>query len=164
MKGSTIYLYTDGSVNKEKTLGGWAFGICKEENGELIHTDYGVVEGTHNTAEVGAIVNGLNYIYANLRDVNKVIIYSDSQYAVDPIYFDSLRIWESNGWRTQSNSPVKNLSTWQGMAKILQVMKHRKISVDARWVRGHNGNVNNERMDKLAKRAVSEKRLNELYA
>lgn len=164
MKGNTIYLYTDGSVNKERTLGGWAFGICKEEGGELIHQDYGVVEGTHNTAEVGAIVNGLNYIYSNVPNISKVIIYSDSQYATDPIYFDSLRMWKDNNWRTQGNSPVKNLSTWKSMLNILNVMKHRGIQVDARWVRGHNGNVNNERMDLLAKKAVKEERKNELYA
>ena len=171
----TIYLYTDGSTDRDRTFGGWAFSLCKEEHGELIHSDYGIVEtvtndkgvniveGTHNSAEVCSIVYGLYYIYANLRDVKNIIIYSDSQYATDPIYFDSIRMWKDSGWRTQAGKPLKNVAVWQDMDKILNLMNHRKIKVYARWVKGHKGNKNNELMDKLAKRAVKERRINKLY-
>jgi ribonuclease HI len=57
--------------------------------------------------------------------------------------------WIRRGWRTADNKPVKNDDLWRKLADA--AAKHQ---VEWRWVRGHAGDVGNERADQLANRGV----------
>ena len=57
--------------------------------------------------------------------------------------------WKRRGWMTADKKPVKNADLWQQLDE--QVNRH---TVSWRWVRGHNGDVNNERADVLANLGV----------
>jgi ribonuclease HI len=59
--------------------------------------------------------------------------------------------WVRRGWRTASNSPVKNADLWQ-----LLVNAQQPHQVDWRWVKGHSGHAGNERADQLANRGIDE--------
>ena len=58
--------------------------------------------------------------------------------------------WERKGFRNSKNEPVANLALWK---LLFAAADARRVSV--RWVRGHNGEVYNERADALANRALA---------
>ena len=56
-----------------------------------------------------------------------------------------------NGWRSAVKKPIKNMDLWQRLDAA--VVGH---DVNWRWVKGHAGHAENERVDNLA-RAAAEK-------
>jgi ribonuclease HI len=57
--------------------------------------------------------------------------------------------WKRNGWRTADKKPVKNAELWHAL--IAAAERHVVKWV---WVKGHAGNADNERVDKLASDAA----------
>jgi len=57
--------------------------------------------------------------------------------------------WKKNGWKTSDKKPVKNMDLWQELDRLTQ-----RFDIDWRWVRGHSGHPQNERVDQLAKRNI----------
>ena len=77
---------------------------------------------------------------------------SDSQYVLKGIS-EWRAGWERRGFRNSKNEPVANLELWK---RLFAVVDARQVTV--RWVRGHQGNVNNERADRLAVAALQKAR------
>ena len=80
-----------------------------------------------------------------LKEPCEVEIISDSKYVVQGIN-EWLNNWIKNNWRTAAKKPVKNLELWQDYVKISKIHK-----VNAIWVKGHAGHIENERCDFLAR-------------
>jgi ribonuclease HI len=78
----------------------------------------------------------------------EVELFCDSQYVVKGIQ-SWLAGWKRKGWRKADGQPVLNAELWQALDALLQT--HR---VTARWVRGHAGHPENERVDHLASEAA----------
>ena len=57
---------------------------------------------------------------------------------------------EGRGWRTADKKPVKNEDLWRRLDELSQ-----QHDIEWIWVRGHDGNVGNERADELANRGVA---------
>jgi len=57
--------------------------------------------------------------------------------------------WKRNGWKTAAKKPVANAELWQRLD--LAAKPH---SIDWRWVKGHAGDPDNERVDRLASDAA----------
>ena len=74
-------------------------------------------------------------------------LHIDSQYVRDGItkYINN---WKRNGWRTASRDPVKNQDLWQ---RLDAARGHH--TVHWHWVKGHSGDVYNERADELVRQA-----------
>lgn len=100
---------------------------------------------TNQQAEMMAAIAGLKALKGIGHEVN---IFSDSAYVVN--CFRNLWIvnWRANGWKTYSGSNVANRELWETLESL--VANH---DVTFRHVKGHNGNVMNERADKLARTA-----------
>ena len=79
-----------------------------------------------------------------------VELVSDSQYVLKGLS-EWRAGWERRGFRNSKNEPVANLDLWK---RLFQVADQRKVKV--RWVRGHNGDLLNERADALANEALRE--------
>jgi ribonuclease HI len=129
-----VYLFSDGSALGNPGPGG--FGTIlrygnkeKEIVGSEPYT-------TNNRMELRGVIEGLRA----LKKPCHVIIVSDSSYVVNAI-----NQWLEN-WVKKEFKKVKNVDLWQ---EYLEVSKPHKI--EARWVRGHDGHVENERCDLLAK-------------
>lgn len=163
MTCKSIFIHTDGSSNQQKSIGGWAFCLSKEKDGQPFYQDSGQLSGTHNTAELAAVTNALHYVYGNHTDCTEITIFTDSKYVSDPFYFDSIRIWEERGWVTNGGKDVANVELWKEISILLRQLKLRKIKLEVRWVKGHAGNLNNERMDKQAVHARKNGKINPLY-
>lgn len=129
-----ITLFSDGSALGNPGFGGWAtilrFGDKERElcGGEL-HT-------TNNRMELLAAIEGLKA----LREPCEVDLISDSSYVVKGIN-EWLRDWIKRDFKK-----VKNPDLW---SRYIEVSKPHKVN--AIWVRGHNGHIENERCDILAK-------------
>jgi ribonuclease HI len=56
--------------------------------------------------------------------------------------------WVRKNWRGAAGDPVKNMDLWQ---RLLAAEKPHEV--EWIWVRGHNGDVMNDRADRLATEA-----------
>lgn len=129
-----IALFCDGSALGNPGPGGYAailrFGDREREIcGGEVHT-------TNNRMELLAVIEGLRA----LKEPCDVDVISDSSYVVKGI-----NEW-LEGWIKRDFKKVKNPDLWE---EYLEVSKSHKIN--AIWVRGHDGHVENERCDLLAK-------------
>jgi ribonuclease HI len=75
----------------------------------------------------------------------RVCLTTDSRYVMQGIEQWVPR-WQANGWKTAGRKPVKNQDLWQRL--VAAVEPH---TVRWKWVRGHSGHVENERVDQAAR-------------
>ncbi|MDW8258175.1 MAG: ribonuclease HI, partial [Gammaproteobacteria bacterium] len=99
---------------------------------------------TNNRMELTAVIRALE---ALKRPVH-ARIYTDSEYVRRGIT-EWLSQWRERGWKTADRKPVRNMDLWQRLDAL--AAKHR---LEWRWVPGHSGHAENERVDKLARAAL----------
>ena len=117
-----------------------------------------IVDGNENKLSGGErnSTNNRMEIEAAMRAVEaaprgrRLTVISDSQYVRDGIT-SWIKGWKRNGWRTAAGTPVKNVELW----KELDAAVAAHGAVTWKWVRGHSGNVMNERVDAVARAAAS---------
>jgi ribonuclease HI len=108
---------------------------------------YGGESGTtNNRMEMTAVIQALSA----LKRPCKITLHLDSQYVLKGIT-EWLPGWKAKGWRTAAKQPVKNVDLWQTLDALVQNSGH---VIDWRWVKGHAGDVGNERADGLANLGV----------
>ena len=134
-----IRLYSDGSSLGNPGPGGWGTILKYKDNIKELSGANKLT--TNNQMELKGAIEGLKA----LKEPCDVEIISDSKYVVQGIN-EWLTNWIKNNWKTAAKKPVKNLDLWQEYVKI---SKPHKIT--ATWVKGHNGHIENERCDQLAK-------------
>jgi ribonuclease HI len=76
-------------------------------------------------------------------------LHTDSQYVRQGVTA-WMHNWKRNGWRTADKKPVKNDDLW----KRLDEATHRH-DIAWHWVKGHAGDVMNERADALARAGMA---------
>ena len=79
----------------------------------------------------------------------RVTLHSDSQYVVEGIEKGWAKRWRGNGWMRNKRERAVNPDLW---GKLLDQCETHEV--EFRWVRGHAGDVENERCDQLAVQAV----------
>jgi ribonuclease HI len=99
---------------------------------------------TNNRMELMGALEGLRA----LSRPCEVTLWCDSQYVVKGLA-EWLPGWKRKGWRKADGHPVLNADLWQALDAEIQ--RHR---VATRWVRGHAGHAENERVDRLASAAA----------
>ena len=141
---NVVTIYTDGSCRGNPGPGGWAaVVILNDETREFRGASF---ETTNNRMELTAPIEGLK----SLSEGSCVEIVTDSQYVSQGIT-GWIHNWKRRNWRTASNKPVKNVDLWQKLDG--EVTRHE---VRWRWVKGHSGDLGNERADELANIAIDE--------
>lgn len=139
---SKVELYCDGACLGNPGSGGWGFLLRMgkhEKEGSGAEADT-----TNNRMELMAAIRGLEA----LTKPCDVAMFSDSQYVVKGIQ-SWLAGWKRNGWRKADQQPVLNAELWRALDTQLQ--RHHVV---ARWVKGHAGHAENERVDSLANQAA----------
>ena len=96
--------------------------------------------------ELQAAIEGLRA----LKKPSSVLLTTDSQYVRKGIT-EWISNWKKRGWKTASKAPVKNQDLWIELDAL--ALTHE---VEWRWVRGHSGHAENERVDALANRGIDE--------
>lgn len=140
-----VEIHTDGACSGNPGPGGWGAilrwrGLDKELSGYEPET-------TNNRMELMAAIGALE----TLKRPMKVRVVTDSNYVRRGIT-GWLVGWKANGWRTADKKPVKNKELWERLDAAAQ-----RHNIDWRWVKGHSGNPDNERADRLATDAIKNK-------
>jgi ribonuclease HI len=142
-----VEIFTDGACSGNPGPGGWGTILrMGEKEREL---SGGEPATTNNRMELMAAIAGLEALQRPCR----VRLTTDSKYVLDGAT-KWIKGWKKNGWKTADKKPVKNVDLWQRLDAA-----HALHKVDWRWVKGHSGHAENERVDELARAAIAEMRL-----
>ena len=138
-----IKIYTDGSCLENPGNGGWAAII-------FIDNEKVVIAGnkkntTNNQMELMAAIEALKKV----PEGQEIQIYTDSKYVKLGIT-EWIEKWIQNNWKTSSKQKVKNVELWKELNEI-----SKKHEIKWHWVKAHAGDVFNEEVDELAKKAAS---------
>jgi len=139
-----VEIYTDGACKGNPGVGGW--GVLLMHDGRTRELHGGEALTTNNRMELTAVIRALEALKRSTR----VRLHTDSQYVQLGIS-KWIRDWKKRGWRTANRKPVKNLDLWHQLDEL--AVGHE---IEWIWVRGHEGNVGNERADELANLGVDE--------
>lgn len=137
---SAIICYTDGGCRGNPGIGGWAFLLINPRNGQALEAAGGASETTNNRMEMTAAIKALESL--NNGD-SSITIHSDSRYLID-CCTKWMPGWKAKGWKKKGGS-LKNIDLLQTLDELLQ--QHQ---VSWEWVKGHDGDAGNERVDGLA--------------
>ena len=133
-----VCIYTDGACSGNPGPGGWAAILsCMGREKEL---SGGERETTNNRMELSAVIEALSA----LKEPCEVELWTDSQYIARAINEGWLAGWKRRGWRRKEGE-LKNPELWQRLDALLG---EHKVTVN--WLRGHDGQEQNERCDALA--------------
>jgi len=132
---------TDGACSGNPGPGGWGGLIIFDDNSEL---EIGGSEQntTNNRMELTAAIKTLEKL-KNYKLKENFKLRTDSKYVIEG-YTKWIINWKKNGWKTSSGKPVQNLDLWQ---KIDQL---RINGLEMEYVKGHSGDKQNDRVDKIA--------------
>jgi ribonuclease HI len=134
-------IYTDGACEPNPGPGGWAallrFGDSEKT---LTGSD---PDTTNNRMELTAATHALQALNRPCR----VELYTDSEYLRRGIT-EWLPGWRRRNWRRKGGA-LANIDLWQELDQAI-----RPHQIAWHWVRGHAGNRDNERVDRLAKEAI----------
>lgn len=141
-----VVIYTDGACKGNPGPGGWGAWLRHGDRERELFG--GEPATTNNRMELTAVIQALSA----LKRPCTVDLYTDSEYVRQGITA-WIRGWKARGWRTADRKPVKNMDLW--MALDERVAGH---TVRWHWVKGHNGDIGNEKADELANRGVESAR------
>jgi ribonuclease HI len=138
----TVDVFTDGACSGNPGPGGWGailrYGAVEKE------LSGGEPATTNNRMELMAAIAAIEA----MKSTTHVRLHTDSQYVKNGIT-TWIHNWKRTGWKTSDKKPVKNVDLWQRLDAAVKSHKVEWI-----WVRGHDGHVENERADALARAAI----------
>jgi ribonuclease HI len=137
----SVEIWTDGGCKPNPGPGGWGAvlrfrGVEKELTGAEKVT-------TNNRMELTAAAAALETLTRPCR----VVLHTDSEYVRNGVTRWSAG-WVRKNWRNAAGDPVANMDLWR---RLLDAAKPHQV--EWKWVRGHSGDVMNERVDVLATKA-----------
>ncbi|MEI8574800.1 ribonuclease HI [Methylomonas sp. LW13] len=133
-----VIIYTDGACKGNPGPGGW--GVRLEYRNKEKELCGGEPETTNNRMELVAAIQALE----TLTKPCSVKLHTDSKYVLQGIT-EWMANWKKRAWKTAANKPVKNEDLWRRLDAAIQ-----RHNIDWVWVKGHAGDVGNERADQLA--------------
>ncbi|MGE0560332.1 MAG: ribonuclease HI [Flavobacteriales bacterium] len=139
-----ITIYTDGAAKGNPGKGG--YGVVMMSGSHKKELSEGFRNTTNNRMELLSVIVALEAI---IKENAQVEIFSDSKYVVDAVEKGWVFGWQKKGFKGK-----KNIDLWQRFLKI-----YPKHQVKFIWVKGHAGNLYNERCDELAVQAAESSNL-----
>jgi ribonuclease HI len=133
-----VVIYTDGACKGNPGPGGW--GAWLRSGTHERELSGGEAETTNNRMELTAVIEALKALTRPCT----VELFTDSQYVRQGIT-QWIHNWKRRGWTTAEKKPVKNADLWRALDE--EAARH---SIEWRWVKGHAGDVGNEKADALA--------------
>lgn len=139
-----IEIYTDGACRGNPGPGGWGALLRagkheKELWGGEHHT-------TNNRMEMTAVIESLKA----MKRPSDIVLTTDSQYVRKGIT-EWIEGWKRKNWQTAARKPVKNADLWKEIDRLAATH-----NIEWRWVKGHSGHAENERVDELANKGIDE--------
>ena len=136
-----VSIYSDGACEPNPGPGGWAaLMLFGQHEKELSGCE---ADTTNNRMELTAAVQALGA----LKGPCQVDFYTDSEYLRKGIT-EWLPDWRRRGWKRKSGK-LANSDLWHALVDNL-----KEHVIIWHWVRGHAGNRLNQRVDRLARKAM----------
>ena len=139
MTTKQVEVHTDGACLGNPGPGGYA--ALLRATGKEREVVGGEALTTNNRMELMAAISGLE----SLTEACTIVLFTDSQYVRQGIC-DWMPNWVRRNWKTAAGEAVKNRDLWERLHAATQ--RHK---IDWRWVKGHSGDPDNERVDQLAR-------------
>ena len=146
-----ILIYTDGSSRGNPGQGGWGCIIFVpnrdgDRNVSVYELGGRVGNTTNNRMEITAAIEALRFLVRKgcLDKKKEARIFSDSHYLMNGIT-KWIFGWIKNDWISSQKTNVLNRELWQ---ELFSLTSGRSINWE--YVKGHDGNILNERCDEIA--------------
>ncbi len=151
-----VAVYADESClgnGREGSNPGGAGGLVEladPESGGLVRWDYWISEPatTNNRMALRSVIEAFGEL-SKLEKPFRVVFTSDSKYIVEGMRA-WVASWIARGWR-RKGGPIENLELWKRAVHCIDPFQTQWT-----WVRGHNGQPQNEYANHLATRAAAE--------
>ena len=143
-KTEKVQIFTDGACKGNPGPGGWGAILRFQDNEKEINGYESLT--TNNIMELMAVIESLKAISKPFE----IEITTDSKYVKNGIT-SWIYNWKKNGWKTAAKKPVKNKELWIELDEL--IARH---NITWEWVKGHAGNIHNEKADYLARRYIEE--------
>lgn len=101
----------------------------------------------NNEGEIYAITNAINF--AIDKQIDNLEIRSDSQLALKGAT-EWMKGWKKRGWKKSNGGDAPYIPQWK-MLDEAQI-KADNVNITYTWVKGHSGNVGNDKADECAKK------------
>jgi len=134
-----VTIYTDGACVVNPGAGGYGVVLLFDHKRKELSGGFNLT--TNNRMEIMAAIVGIEA----LKEPCKVKLYSDSQYLVDAMTLGWAKRWQESNWYRKKSERALNSDLWERLLKVCE--NHQ---VEFLWVKGHAGNKENERCDKLS--------------
>ncbi len=135
-------IYTDGACSGNPGPGGWGT-VVYFTDGSVYEMGGADPQTTNNRMEMQAAIDALKFLQeSNQKD--PIALYTDSEYVKNGIT-KWIKGWKQKGWKTSTGKPVLNQDLWEILDEL------SSTQVEWRYVRGHTGDVGNERCDTIAR-------------
>jgi ribonuclease HI len=139
LEADTVLVWTDGACLPNPGAGGWGY-LTRHPCGAVTEACGGEFKTTNNRMELTAVLEALRALPAGV----KVIVHSDSTYVVYGLQCWR-KAWARRGWVRKNGNAVPNADLWSALHQLISAMDTTFV-----WVRGHSGDVGNQRADVLA--------------
>lgn len=138
-----VTIYTDGACQGNPGPGGW--GVILRHGRHEKALSGGEKDTTNNRMELRAALEALKA----LKEPCQVTLFTDSEYLKRGIT-EWMPNWKRRNWRRKGGE-LANVDLWMKLDE--EISRHE---ISWRWVKGHAGNLMNERVDKLSRKAIPE--------
>ena len=151
-----VAIYADESClgnGREGSNPGGAGGVVElmdPSTSKLTRLDYWVAEPgtTNNRMALQSVIEAFGEL-SKMNRPFRVVFTSDSRYIVEGMQ-SWVASWISRGWK-RKGGPIENLALWKRAVEAVA-----PFETQWRWVRGHNGQPQNEYANHLATRAAAD--------
>ena len=143
-------VYTDGACTGNPGPGGWSV-VVYFTDGSVYELGGAEAQTTNNRMEMQAAIAALK-ILAAAKQTEPTTLHTDSEYLIKGVT-QWIKGWKKKGWKTAQGKAVLNQDLWEALDEL--------NSKQVMWqhVRGHAGNVGNERCDTIARAFANGKSL-----
>lgn len=137
-----VNIFADGACSGNPGPGGFAAILRNGANEKIVSG--GETLTTNNRMELMGVISAIEALKRPCR----ARVTSDSSYVIKGMT-EWIHAWMKNGWRNSQKKDVLNRDLWERL--LLAVAEH---DVEWVWIKGHNGHIENERCDELARAEI----------
>jgi ribonuclease HI len=130
-------MFTDGAWRRKDKAAGAGVVLIYKDNSIFTHLKH-LGDVTNNSAELQAILLGLEVIINETGTSTPICVYSDSSYAIGMLTKD---------WKTRANKQL---------VEDGRLLVSRFKNIKFKWVKGHSKNLYNKLADTLANIAIDQ--------
>jgi ribonuclease HI len=139
---NVVEIFTDGACSGNPGPGG--YGVILRSGSRIKEVSGYEADTTNNRMELMSVIEA----FKQLKKPCKIRVISDSAYVIRGMK-EWMPGWIKKNWINSKKQPVLNRDLWEMLLEL-----SAPHEVEWIWIKGHNGHVENERCDELARNAI----------